>query len=527
MRCDNERPCASCRRIGASCSSKPVATTAGFDPASLAILAKLDEIQHELTRLPGRPQSHTQSSATFSQDSSPLDPPRLEHHLQRGNVDQVLAWDIWNPHTDAISGDLEQKNIESPSRSGQSDQTLDIAPWNAYLNAFFHNVHVLNPVLDETRIRSQLMNVFLHGIGWDPPSCLLLLVLASGAASSPLGAIDERTSAQREESWSSAQSLFAAAEKRKDLLWRSDYLTQARCHFYTGVFMMISMRPFDAWRAFLLGLATCQRLTGSRGNNSADNPTSSHAEESIYWSCWKSERELRFELDVPDFGAAGYDHPILYPTLPSEISDQEHLRAWYFYLAEISLWRFEMTARQTMGEYVRQPSCSVDALADRTVDLELSLATWQDSIPDTLRLDRESVDGVDSDVLLFVLKGRLTYNYEVLTWPFLETLLLFGPHTSENASALAARGISLHYERLLINRPGFYHRHHGTWLMQRSSARSACVLLAIAKSTSSDLLPTDWQGLVYDTISMLVYWCESPQNEFIKFLKSIYQEVAE
>ncbi|KAF7158731.1 hypothetical protein CNMCM5623_003895 [Aspergillus felis] len=519
-KCDNEKPCSYCRRIGATCSSEPTSATAGFDPASLAILAKLEEVQI------------AQGPLHDASMQAPL-ALRLDRHLQRGNISQVLAWDIWQPHElpECLTAGEEEPGAHptsfSRAQTAGLDQGLDLSLFAGYLDAFFRNVHVLNPVLAEQQIRAQLTNLLLNGIGWDAASCLLLLVLANGAGSAQFGELSMTgpTGGRDEQRWANAQALFDAAEKRKNTLWRSDYLTQARCHFYSGLFMMVSMRPFDAWRHFLQGLATCQGSTASAHRRRPRHPAQDekHAKESIYWSCWKSERELRFELDMPNFSSAGYDHPIMFPTLPPEVFDQEQLRAWYFYLAEISLWRSEMTARETLSEFVRQKPSDLEALAERVVDLERSLASWRASLPDAISLDA-GLQSSTVDVLHFVLQGRLTYNYEVLTWPFLETQLLFEAHRTAGASELAARGVRVHYDRLSINRAGFYYRHHGTWLMQRSSARSACILLAVARSNSSDLLPTGWQAVVSDTIAMLEYWSETPEDETVGFLKSALLE---
>lgn len=558
QKCDNSRPCASCRRIGATCTSEPASSatsTAGFDPASLAILGKLTELQAELKTVSERV-SHGGGPVLAvhsldGHDASPLarasvhDQPQpchhLDRHLQRGNFHQVLEWDIWQPHQTppAYHAGHDEPGAESPSftrvQAAASNLNLDLSLFTSYLDAFFRNVHVLNPVLDEQLVRAQLTNLLLNGVSWDAASCLLLLVVANGASSVVFGDMSTTEGPEGgrdEQRWATAQALFDAAEKRKDMLWRSDYLTQARCYFYSGMFMMVSMRPFDAWRQFLQGLATCQRFTSHR-QRLRDPASQSQAEQSIYWSCWKSERELRFELDVPDFGSAGFGHPITFPTLPAQVSDQEQLRAWYFYLAEISLWRFEMAARQTMSESATQHPTSLDTLAERIVDLDESLSSWRASLPEAIRLDArvESPSSPNAataaDVLLFVLRGRLTYNYEVLTWPFLETYLLLGSaHRSARATELAARGVQIHFDRLEINRPGFYHRHHGTWLMQRSSTRSATVLLAVARSSSaSSMLPACWQTLVAETIDMLEYWTESPEDETVVFLKSVLHDV--
>jgi hypothetical protein len=457
----------------------------------------------------------------------------LDRHLQRGNASQVLAWDIWKPHEppQCLAVDEEEQDADPTSfnraQTARLNLGLDLSLFTGYLDAFFRNVHVLNPVLDEQRIRAQLTSFLLNGIGWDAASCLLLLVLANGACSYEFRelSITGLTRSQDEPRWADAQALFDAADKRKDTLWRSDYLTQARCCFYSGLFMMVCMRPFDAWRHFLHGLATCQRLTAPVHHRRVQDSAQieKQAKESIYWSCWKSERELRFELDFPNFNSAGYDHPVMFPTLPPQVFDQEQLRAWYFYLAEISLWRSEMASRKTISEFVNQQPSDSEGLAEQILDLETSLTSWEASLPDAISLGA-GIQPSTTDVLHFVLQGRLTYNYEVLTWPFLETQLLFGVHKTARASELASRGVRVHYDRLSINRPGFYYRHHGTWLMKQSSTRSACILLAVARSNFSDLLPSGWQALVSDTIAMLEYWSATPEDEMVVFLKSVLLE---
>ena len=80
------------------------------------------------------------------------------------------------------------------------------------------------------------------------------------------------------------------------MLWHSLDISrcrQAQCALFAGIFLMSIVRPVDAWRMFLQGLATCQSFR--QDSNGAE-------EESIYWSCWKSEQALRWELGLPSSG---------------------------------------------------------------------------------------------------------------------------------------------------------------------------------------------------------------------------------
>ena len=92
-------------------------------------------------------------------------------------------------------------------------------------------------------------------------------------------------------------------------------------------------------------------------------------------------------------------------------------------------------------------------------------------------------------------------------WPFLAEVMNGRADWTPETKKWSARALESHLERLIVNRPGFYHRHHGTWLMLRTSARSAILLLAFSRLfPDSDLMPDKWRGLVSDTISMLDHW---------------------
>lgn len=225
-------------------------------------------------------------------------------------------------------------------------------------------------------------------------------------------------------------------------------------------------------------------------------------------SSWKSEREVRWELGLPDFGDTGLDTPRTFPSC-SETYEGDNLRAWYFYLSEISLWRLETAAKDEMRRLVAEtPAQIFKALAEIADENVQQVIAWQDSLPPSVSIAEHDLPaGDDGDILRFVLRGRITYFHELISWPFIYAVVNDGEE-APRIRQWAARGFAFHLERLSINRPGFYHRHHGTWLMMRSSARSACILLAGAQvSSTSELLPPNWQEAVEATISMLQFWC--------------------
>ncbi|KAJ5664699.1 hypothetical protein N7462_011512 [Penicillium macrosclerotiorum] len=82
-------------------------------------------------------------------------------------------------------------------------------------------------------------------------------------------------------------------------------------------------------------------------------------------------------------------------------------------------------------------------------------------------------------------------------------------------------------ERITKNRKGFYHRHHGTWLMVRSCTRSALALLAAAQHNDlKGFLPLDWKKAVIDVTAMLNFWQDESRDvlEMLSMVELLLRE---
>lgn len=123
-----------------------------------------------------------------------------------------------------------------------------------------------------------------------------------------------------------------------------------------------------------------------------------------------------------------------------------------------------------------------------------------------LRLNVTNDKSKDYAALRFILNGHLLDCYEMMYWPFVVDAVhgrLHGDVTRE----FARKGFEVCVKRIQKNESGFYHRHHGTWLMLRSCMRSALVLLGAVRSPElSALLPTEWESAVYKVTAMLRFW---------------------
>jgi hypothetical protein len=251
---------------------------------------------------------------------------------------------------------------------------------------------------------------------------------------------------------------------------------------------------------------------------STSGPDNFSLEERIYWSSWKSESELRWELRLRDFDNRAINHPPLFPC-PPDGQSSEQLRSWYFYLSEISLWRHHFSAEQELHRLAHdKKSKPLEELMSQFGDLERQIVDWQQSLAPPIYIGNLEEDSEpEDDFLKYLLRTQAGNYWELITWPFISAAVKDRKQVSSGVKALIAKGVNWHCRRLAIYTPGFYHRHRGTWLMQRRSIRSALLLLAAALTPGvTDLMPLDWTDKIHAVIAMLRRWsaeiCDADQH---------------
>lgn len=75
------------------------------------------------------------------------------------------------------------------------------------------------------------------------------------------------------------------------------------------------------------------------------------------------------------------------------------------------------------------------------------------------------------------------------------------------------KGLLVCVQRIQTNEKGFYHRHHGSWLMLRSCTRSALVLLAAAMCSELEAsMPLDWEEAIHKVMLMLNFWKDDSRD---------------
>jgi hypothetical protein len=181
------------------------------------------------------------------------------------------------------------------------------------LQRFFRYVHIYNPILEVEKVQGYARNLAFNGLAWDAKSCLLvsyiqadhilvlrrdnhlllqLLIYALATISGPFPKVVLASSSsefRRSEAFRRAEAYFLAAQKRMGPLLCSSGVIEAQCLFFGGVYLMMTLRPLEAWRVFVQAMACSEGLFSSWGTHLAQAEEKSSLKESIYWTCFKSE----------------------------------------------------------------------------------------------------------------------------------------------------------------------------------------------------------------------------------------------
>ncbi|KAI1609036.1 hypothetical protein EDD37DRAFT_136498 [Exophiala viscosa] len=532
-KCNNERPaCSSCLSIGAECTYTE-GDHSTFDSASLAILDKLNTIE-ELLKSTNERRSATVTPGSADGDArgtlsrlKSLNSPSLERakgtapfHM---NIEGVLSWSVFDdlsPNLD-LKGLLNSTSHVLPNLSVGTEIDEQIGE-ETLVARFMNNVFIYNPVLEEAKIHRYMRDARFNGIGWDAQSCLLLLIYAHGSIVGPFdgGHQPDAASFRSTPQFKQAESFFLAAQKRMGPLLCRTGVLEAQCFFLAGVYLMATLRPMEAWKMFVQALACCQAFYTEKESPNTENEGEQRLRESIYWTCFKSELELRLELNVSETSVWDLTYPAFFPSPPDGLRSQREI-VWYFYLAEIALRRLGNRILNYIYDTKIKAANSLADMADSTLGFEQQAADWLRSLPQALDLDSPSVgeEGELHHSLKFILKGHLLDCYEMMYWPFIVVAVNYDtpdPEDSGNASATITKvmldsfiqkALAVCVERIEKNEQGFYYRHHGTWLMLRSCTRSAFVLLAAARLEKlTTLMPERWRLAVEKVLDMLRFW---------------------
>ncbi|KAJ2896809.1 hypothetical protein MKZ38_005219 [Zalerion maritima] len=493
------------------------------------------------------------ATASVGEDADGDRPPpeRAVAEASEMSVERMLGWDVFSqllplagqqnpPYPPLVSMLSSSRGVAAIGgrstpfiESGEDNLDVSSDTILQLVNNFLTNNHTKNPVLNVEYLWADVQQFLDHGLGWNGRSCLVLIICAISVLAAPFGQENGPEFSKNIDRIVLAESYFLASQRRMGLVYHETTPLSVQCTFLTAVYLMTTHRILSAWKCFSQAGIQMLGWLLSR-NQETETPYNKSIAESLYWSCLKSELELRTELGLPGSGLNEMNYPNLYPTPPSpgsvemagsgsgrnaaiEIFQRQNLEAgWFFYLAEIALRRTmndALSCRYHPGSWYYTPrwwtESSEQRFSDYVHEFSTKLETWYRTLPSSISFSLDSSEPV-GDVLRGILKGHVGDIQEVVYFPAAKALILednLGPLTLQVARDALLNDV----KRIEMCKEGFCHRHQGTWLMIRSCSRSAIRLLAVAckaKQVPSiwDIMPLGWVDRVRSVLLLIDYW---------------------
>ncbi|KAK2778505.1 hypothetical protein CKAH01_11750 [Colletotrichum kahawae] len=535
-KCDNERPiCGYCRRVGATCtyiedSTPAMSLCQGVGPR---LLGAIENLTNLIQRNEENFRAIPQLSRDLSRDSSdypdsPTAPSGRQDNLnlftgQDGNghdgtkkaghpslsetagLDSVLEWPIFPKPVPFAIDPFSHASPRGEVFSPRSPPAMEFYELSRLVDLFLANVHPMNPVIDVSMLRQMLKQVAENGPDWSAATCLVALTCALGAISQRPG---QRTPSGTPRGYSVepnrhlASRYWSVAEKRLGFSMGQPGWESVQCLCLAGIWHMYNMDPLQAWKCFSMASNTwyttslTSKLTLPGKAETPEYPQSLSLEQILYFTCYKSESELAFELSLPGSILAGIDYPYSFPAPPTlgvmNLDNKTLMmeqRSWYYYLAEIA-------ARQLMNHIVqaqrRSPPHPTEHGIDRMLEVfevfDAQLTDWYESLPPPISFQIPNGEITPlADDLCQMLRGRYLTMRELLCRPFvrLASTISIGITVSEHmvtrVAEIASRGLQYCLFRIQATSST---PHHGLWLQLRGFVTCSLVLTAAERAQS-------------------------------------------
>ncbi|TPR09809.1 hypothetical protein CAN33_0053325 [Aspergillus niger] len=516
-----------------ACSRTPLTR---FDPATIAILDRLAEIQQSLNSLNSgevTALSLDGPQKEYMTDVDPQTPQTVSLRIPAAKIcpDAILSWPILRDvrlQTSLNSLTLADHD-HGVEEVASSDLNLALIP--GLIDRFLQFVHVKNPVVDTVALRQSAVTVEVGESSRNSHSCLVFLACALGCLAGPLRYDD--LSVERDDH---AESRHTTGEQfyRKALESISlpgDRILTAQCWFLSGVYQMYKLNAARAWMDFSRASAALSLHLRHREAAVCKDSNGGHlepAELSLYWTCWN---DLRAELNVPDsvlceFSVSdGYPVPssvsmsnsgAMLSETPTDSEDLTHLweLSTYYYLSDVALMRVEARILNSMYSTndAHWSPANPSYLCRTAADLESQIDHWSRNLPSIIRF--EEWDSAPQFELTYNLQARVLQLRSWLYRPFVYYAIHHNSGQSnedEEAKRFMRKAIECSFH--LISSKATQHRHHGTWFVARGVLSSALLIIAAIKADKGlvDYL-ADWPDLLDQAIRSLSHWASEARD---------------
>ncbi|PMD33104.1 hypothetical protein L207DRAFT_399121, partial [Hyaloscypha variabilis F] len=571
VKCDNVRPiCGFCAAASQRCVyMESHGGNAKIEPTTRELLDRLDQIQERVDSIASR--IGTQGM-WFPQNvaADGLSKDYLRIPSSNTTADTVLTWPIFQSRfppehlTNTLLTNTTRERDENSENNEAFFVHLSFEPLSDeripyLLNRFLENVHTKNPILDVEALIRWGKRAAAQGPGWDATSCLVLLACALGAISLPFqSSVADRvgSSSYTSSTTSStvfsreirqAESCYSLACRRLGLLRHT--VLGAQCYFYSAVYLMYTFHPIEAWNHFCQASTFYQihfhkttkslHLSVDPAIGSTRVVTQRRLEQSLYWSCFKSECEMRVELHLPQSAIANIDYPHMFPSPPSHPADEsgseqvegdtlrfeEGLRdytnkvlveekSWYYYLTEVALRRIGNRILNTFYRKDHTSWANIIPLIPIAKEFQAQILVWSANLPPSMQYDDNALEHLTpSQELSWATCNRLLEMRFWLFQPFLYHVIHCDPlHAESQHSAdiqsLVEAAMECNVET--VRNRTLRHRHHGIWFDIRAVITASFTVIAAAKSGRVEVAP-EWEDRIKLVIATLAFWeGESP-----------------
>ncbi|KAH7189993.1 hypothetical protein BKA60DRAFT_233052 [Fusarium oxysporum] len=485
----------------------------------------------------------TQSWWSSSVESTLTWPSLRPYHLLKAPLTSVI--DI-NDDFEAVrlNADPHYASVRLPVHLPPPSGALDDrAEMTQLIERFVKYIHAKQPLVDLRVLYSQISVVEEEGLGWDAPTCLLLMACALGSICTPYdhSKLEEYSEASIDpEQYLRSREYFDAGLKRLGFIMGHASIVGAQCFFLTAGYYVTTFKPLASWRCLNNASIMCKDvLTKSLGGsamiqaalgNTKKKPDNAHRK--LFWSCLKTEREVASELGLEIANAQLIQYENMSSLLPdlepswsspsgiggsSDSSAAQHEQSWMYYLTDISLRKLEIRIESffaTQQAEQRQP-VNVDResfyrdILNTLSDLDNQIMVHFVNLPDSITIETDE-SGHSPDDLREYLRLRLIIIRHTLSRPALHFILhrdLDGLSMSLQAQANELANRALRIDRYLVTHGLTTHRHPGTWLGIRYCACAALEIIATSKSgiPGLDCLPV-WEPGMQKLKIALAYW---------------------
>lgn len=537
-------------------------------------------------------------SGTFSPTSSPRHAETV-HEVSKdylriptcsSTADSVLTWPIFQGRfpSDYLIEILLDPTSRQPDAGTGADalvvpgglEPLADERIPSLIDKFLENVHSKNPVLDVEALVHYGRRAAAGGLGWDAPSCLVLLACALGSIAVPfvvseanqheieMNAPGITSSSIFTKEIKQAESCYALACRRLGLLKHT--ILGAHCYFFSAgqsasgyfewllnavvVYLMYTLRPLPAWNHFCQASTFYQIHSRTIARPSHGAMLDSHLngmsvtqrrlEQSLYWSCFKSECEMRIELPLPQSSLADVDYPHMFPNPPAHPTENPGFRhpdsdtfsfdwetrpsnsmanieevSWYYYLTEVALRRI---GNRILNTFFRQNHSSwldIKPFIPIAKEFEEQVLVWASNLPPAMQYDKNPTDELSSSrELSWATWNRLL---EMKTWLY-QPFLYYAVHCDAEASELRENAdlhslinAAMDCNISTIENRTLRHRHHGIWFDIRSIITASFTVIAAAKSGKVKV-QEEWEDRIKSVIDTLAFW----EDEAIDLVKT-------